>query len=228
MSPMCQYSCDAQDGKATDWHVVHIATRAAGGVGLAIMEATAVEPGGRISYECTGLWSDEQIEPFARVVKATKTQGAAIGIQLAHAGRKASHDRPWKNREILLPEEDGWETFAPSPIAFDTDSLVPNEMSLEDIDAIISAFGESALLSVNAGFKVLELHFAHGYLINQFLSPTSNLRNDEYGGSFQRRCKFALEIVETIRKKIPESMPLIVRISSSEYVDGGWGSCNSC
>lgn len=222
VSPMCQYSVDNMDGVPSDWHFVHLGTRAVGGAGLVMAEASSVSPEGRISPYDLGIWSTKQAEKFERITNFITSQGATPAIQLAHAGRKASHDRPWKNREMLLPEEDGWETFAPSPIAFDADSLVPNEMSLEDIDHIISSFGNSALYSVEAGFKVLELHFAHGYLINQFLSPTSNFRDDEYGGDFKRRCKFALEIVETIRNIIPESMPLIVRISSSEYVDGGW------
>ena len=222
VSPMCQYSVETMDGIPTEWHMVHLGTRAVGGAGLVMAEASAVSPEGRISPYDLGMWSDKHAEKFESIVNFISSQGATPAIQLAHAGRKASHDRPWENRKMLLPKQDGWDIVAPSPIAFDTESLTPNELSIEDIDGIVSDFVYSTILSVDVGFKVIELHFAHGYLVNQFLSPKSNIRDDEYGGSFKNRCKFAIDIVEKVRRNIPESMPLIVRISSSEYVQGGW------
>ncbi len=214
MSPMCQYSCDDQDGKATDWHVVHMATRAAGGVGLAIMEATAVEPGGRISYECTGLWTDDQIEPFARVVKATKDQGAAIGIQLAHAGRKAA-------TEMQGNWDDGQRLVGPSPVPFDDGWVVPSELDHQEIENIVGNFADAARRAVSAGFDMVEIHAAHGYLLSSFLSPLANLRTDAYGGSIANRARFAVDVVLAVREVVPQNMPVFVRISGVDFVDNG-------
>jgi 2,4-dienoyl-CoA reductase-like NADH-dependent reductase (Old Yellow Enzyme family) len=219
VSPMCQYS--SQDGAATDWHLVHLGSRAVGGAGLIFVEATAVEPRGRISPEDSGLWDDRHIEPLARIVRFCQGQGAAMGMQLAHAGRKASVHRPWEGGK---PLQDGraWETVAPSPISFGEGWPVPRELSRDEIAEVVAAFGRSAARARMAGFSVLELHAAHGYLIHTFLSPLSNRRTDAYGGSFDNRCCFLFEVVEAVRREWPADRPLFVRLSCTDWIEGGW------
>lgn len=220
MSPMCQYS--ATDGLANDWHLVHLGSRACGGVGLVMAEATAVTPQGRISPGDLGLWSDEHVEPLARIVRFIKSQGAAAGIQLAHAGRKASCDVPQNGGGPLRPEQGAWPVIAPSPIPFDEGSPTPAPLDPAGIDAVIDAFDAAAQRALAAGFDVLEIHAAHGYLLHQFLSPLSNTRTDEHGGSFENRTRLLLRVVERLRARTPEHLPLFVRISATDWADGGW------
>ena len=221
VSPMCMYS--AQDGVVNDWHLVHLGTRAAGGAGLVIAEATAVLPEGRITPGCTGLWNDTQIEPMARITRFVKAQGAVAGIQLGHAGRKAGAARPWDGGAQLNDAQGGWGTVAPSALAFGgTLARVPQELSLADIARVQGAFVAAARRALAAGFEWLELHGAHGYLAHQFLSPLSNCRQDGYGGSFQNRTRFMLETVRAVRAVWPEHLPLTARISCTEWVEGGW------
>lgn len=220
VSPMCQYS--AIDGFANDWHLVHLGSRAVGGAGLVIMEATAVTPEGRISPQDLGLWQDAHIEPLRRITKFIEAQGSVPGIQLAHAGRKSSLSEPWNGDRQLTREEGGWPTLAPSAEAFAPDRQVPHELDLDGIDRIVMAFADAAKRALQAGFKVLELHGAHGYLINAFLSPLSNKRTDEYGGSFENRMRFMMRIIEEVRAIWPVQYPLFLRISASDWVEGGW------
>lgn len=220
MSPMCQYS--AVDGVANDWHYVHYGTRAVGGVGLVIVEATAVEPRGRITPYCLGLWDDGQVEPLARIVRFIESHGAVAGIQLAHAGRKASTNRPWKGGGPVPPEEGGWNVVGPSPVPFLPDGPVPEPMTKRDMESIIDAFRQAAKRALAAGFRVAEVHAAHGYLLHEFLSPLSNRRDDEYGGSLENRMRFPLEVVRAVREVWPEEYPLFVRISATDWVPGGW------
>lgn len=221
VSPMCQYS--AEDGFVNDWHLVNAGSFATGGAGLVMIEATGVEARGRISPGCPGLWKDEQIEPMARIVKFLKSQGAVPAIQLAHGGRKASTVPPWVGHDSIPEEEGGWETIGPSALAFGGPVWkVPKEATLEDIQQIKTAFVESAKRSLKAGFEMIELHFAHGYLVSTFLSPVSNQRTDQYGGSLQNRMRFGLEIVEEVRKVLPEELPMSVRVSVTDFVDNGW------
>ena len=219
VSPMCQYSC--QDGLANDWHLVHLGSRAVGGAGLIFVEATAVEPAGRISPEDSGLWDDRHIEPLARIVRFSKGQGAAMGMQLAHAGRKASVHRPWEGGK---PLRDGraWETVAPSPIPFAEAWPAPRELRREEIAGAVAAFGRAAARARAAGFDVLELHAAHGYLIHTFLSFLSNRRTDAYGGTFENRCRFLFEVVEAVRREWPGDRPLFIRLSCTDWIEGGW------
>lgn len=221
VSPMCQYSCE--DGFANDWHLVHLGSRAVGGAALVIVEATGVTAEGRISPRDMGLWKDEQMEPLARIVRFMKLQGAVAGIQLAHAGRKASTDAPWRGGGPLTVEQGGWRPiYAPSAIAFSDDSIKPEALDKAGIQRIVKAFAESARRALEAGFEVVELHGAHGYLMNSFLSPLGNQRTDEYGGSFENRTRFAREVVEAVRKVWPERLPLFLRISASDWAEGGW------
>jgi 2,4-dienoyl-CoA reductase-like NADH-dependent reductase (Old Yellow Enzyme family) len=220
VSPMCQYS--AIDGVATQWHDVHIGSFATGGTGMIMMEATGVLPEGRISTTCLGLWNDAQTERLKPIVDFAHSMGTKIGIQLAHAGRKASCLPPWSDHPMASREEGGWECVAPSAISFGGKYPVPRELSKEEIKDLISAFAKSAERAVEAGFDLVEIHAAHGYLIHQFLSPISNLRNDEYGGSFENRTRFILEIAKAVRSAIPDSMPLFVRISASDWLEDGW------
>lgn len=220
VSPMCQYSCT--DGFPNDWHLVHLGSRAVGGAGLVIAEATGVEPRGRISEGCAGIFTDAHIEPWSRVTKFISEHGAVPGIQLAHAGRKAGWSRPWPEYRYLSKEEGGWTPIAPSAIAFNEKHPTPIEMTADDIAQVQSAFASAAQRSVAAGFKLIEIHAAHGYLLNSFLSPLSNHRKDEYGGSFSNRSRLLRETVERVRKVIPESMPLWVRLSCSDWEAGGW------
>ena len=222
VSPMCQYSAD--DGAATDWHLVHLGSRAVGGAGLIIVEATAVEPRGRISPEDSGLWDDKHVEPLARIVRFCKGQGAAMGMQLAHAGRKASTYRPWESHGNT-PVRDGreWETVAASPIPYHEGWPAPRELRRDEIAAVVGAFGRAAARARAAGFDVLEIHAAHGYLIHSFFSPLSNRRTDEYGGSSENRCRFFFEVMDAVRREWPAEKPLLARISTVDWLDGGWG-----
>jgi len=222
VAPMCQYSANNEDGVATDWHMVHLGTRAVGGAGLVMAEATSVSPEGRISPQDLGIWSDEQASALRPIASFIDSQGATPSIQLAHAGRKASHKRPWEGGDVLTKEDGGWDIGGPSPLAFDEGWVVPDELTIEDIDSIISDFSISAVRSVEVGFRVLELHLAHGYLACEFMSPLSNHRNDSYGGTLRNRCRLPIDIVSAVRKVIPESMPLLARISATEYMSDGW------
>lgn len=220
VSPMCQYS--AVDGFANDWHLVHLGSRAVGGAGLVMMEATAVAPEGRITHGDLGIWKDEHISFLQRITGFIESQGAVPGIQLAHAGRKASSHLPWQGGLPLAPDENAWQTVAPSAVAYKDGQPVPKEMSIDEIKQLINDFKNAAKRVVKAGFKIIEIHAAHGYLINEFLSPLSNFRNDEYGGSFENRIRLLIEIVENIRSVWQEDYPLFVRISATDWVEGGW------
>ncbi|AKG24283.1 NADH:flavin oxidoreductase/NADH oxidase [Calothrix sp. 336/3] len=222
VSPMCQYS--SEDGRATDWHLVHLGSRAVGGAGLIIAEATAVEARGRITPGDAGIWSDEHIAPLQRINTFIKEHGAISGIQLAHAGRKASAARPWEGDNSLADTEGGWDTLGASAVAFDTEKLwrIPKEMTKQDIQEVKEAFRGAALRSLEAGYEWLELHFAHGYLVHSFYSPLSNQRTDEYGGSFENRIRLALEITRIVKEVWPERLPLTARLSCSDWVEGGW------
>lgn len=220
VSPMCQYS--AHHGVANDWHFVHLGSRATGGAALIIVEATGVSPEGRISHGDLGLWNDEQETAFARINKFIKTQNAVTGIQLAHAGRKASCGTPWEvgaNRSLKIG---AWQTLAPSAIAFDEGWHTPKEMTKQDLEMVAQQFEHAAQRALNAGFEVLEIHAAHGYLLHEFVSPLSNKRTDEYGGSIENRMRFPLEIAKRVRKIWPDSQPLFVRISATDWTEGGW------
>jgi 2,4-dienoyl-CoA reductase-like NADH-dependent reductase (Old Yellow Enzyme family) len=220
VSPMCEYS--SIDGFANDWHLVHLCSRAVGGAGLIFTEAAAVSPEGRITADDLGIWKDEHIEFLKRITTFLEDRGAVPGIQLAHAGRKASHFSPWKGGKALQKDESAWETLAPSAIAYKDGEPLPKEMSKDDINQLIKDFSAAAERGLKAGFKVFEIHAAHGYLINEFLSPLSNHRHDEYGGSFENRIKILLEIIEAVRKIIKAELPLFVRISATDWVEGGW------
>lgn len=220
VSPMCQYS--STDGFATDWHLVHLGSRAVGGAGLIIQEATAVLPEGRISYGDAGIWKDEHIDKLQQIVSFIHQQGAVAGIQLAHAGRKASCETPWKGGRQIQSGENSWQTVAPSPIAFHTSEKPPKELSTDEIKDIIAAFKAAAVRATKAGYKLIEIHAAHGYLINQFLSPLSNTRTDEYGGSFENRTRFLLQVIDEIKTVWPADLPIFVRISATDWAEGGW------
>ncbi|MGN6567099.1 MAG: NADPH dehydrogenase NamA [Flavipsychrobacter sp.] len=220
VSPMCQYS--SEDGFANDWHFVHLGSRAVGGASLVITEATAVMPEGRISPFDLGIWKDEHIEQLQRITRFITEQNAVPGMQLAHAGRKASKSQPWTGDKLIPPAAGGWKTVAPSAIPFDKDYDHPHELSIAEIEEIIDAFAAAAVRALMAGFKVIEIHAAHGYLINEFLSPLSNKRTDDYGGSFDNRIRFLLEIIDAIREVWPEGYPLFVRISASDWRPDGW------
>jgi 2,4-dienoyl-CoA reductase-like NADH-dependent reductase (Old Yellow Enzyme family) len=221
MSPMCQYI--ARDGLADDWHLVHLGSRAAGGVALVIAEATAVTRDGRITPGDLGIWSDEHVEPLARIVRFVHSQGAVAGIQLAHAGRKASCDLPWKGGAGLkTTEAGGWPVVGPSAIAFDEGNPVPKSLDEAGIDGIVAAFEAATRRALTAGFRVIEIHSAHGYLLHEFLSPLSNRRTDPYGGSLENRMRLPLRVAGAVRKLVPADLPVFVRISATDWVDGGW------
>lgn len=221
MSPMCQYC--AHDGFADDWHLVHLGSRAVGGVALVMVEATAVTRGGRITPADLGIWSDDHIEPLARIARFVHSQGAVAGIQLAHAGRKASCDLPQKGGASLkTPEEGGWPVVGPSPIPFSEGDPVPIALDQAGIDGIVDAFEAAAARALEAGFRLLEIHSAHGYLLHEFLSPLSNRREDNYGGSLDNRMRLVLRIAQRLRGRMPADVPLFVRISATDWVDGGW------
>jgi 2,4-dienoyl-CoA reductase-like NADH-dependent reductase (Old Yellow Enzyme family) len=221
VSPMCQYSY--QDGFSNDWQLVHLGARAVGGVGLIITEATAVEGCGRITPYDLGLWSDAHIDPLVRVTRFIKEQGAVAGIQMAHAGRKACTDRPWNGGKPILPGDPrAWQVVGPSPLPFAEGHQTPQELDKSGIRKLQDAFGAAAARALAAGFEWLEIHGAHGYLIHSFYSPLSNHRTDEYGGSFENRIRFLLEIVRSVRVVWPERLPLTVRLSGTDWVEGGW------
>ncbi|MEQ1727025.1 MAG: NADH:flavin oxidoreductase/NADH oxidase [Vicinamibacterales bacterium] len=220
VSPMCQYS--AHEGFLNDWHFVHLASRAVGGAGLVFTEATAVSPEGRISPEDLGIWDDVHAAPFERVARFVKGEGAAFGIQLAHAGRKASTKRPWDGHGAVPPEDGGWPVIGPSATPFADDYPSPREMTHDDIRRVVDAFAHAAYRARRAGFDVAEVHAAHGYLLHEFLSPLSNARTDEYGGSFGNRVRLCLEVTEAVRKVWPEDLPVFVRISATDWTEGGW------
>ena len=221
VAPMCQYS--STDGYANDWHLVHLASRAVGGAGLVLTEAAAVEPQGRISPQDLGIWSDGHIEVLAKIVEVIHNLGAIAGIQLAHAGRKASTAQPWFGGKVVDESAGGWRpVVSSSAIAFSENHPVPKALSIEGIQQIISAFVQAAKRSVEAGFKVIEIHAAHGYLLHQFLSPLSNHRDDEYGGSFENRTRLLREVAQGVRFVLPEGYPLWVRISATDWAENGW------
>ncbi|MGZ3913197.1 MAG: NADH:flavin oxidoreductase/NADH oxidase [Flavisolibacter sp.] len=225
VSPMCEYS--SEDGFANDWHLVHLGSRAVGGAALVMAEATAVSPEGRITPSDLGLWKEDHIAPLQRIADFIATQGAVPGIQLSHAGRKASHLPPWKGGGFLTAAEGGWPTLAPSALPFKADEPLPLALLKEDIAEIVGQFSKAAVRALKAGFKVVEIHAAHGYLIHEFLSPLSNQREDDYGGSFSNRIRFLVEITAAIRRVWPEDLPLFVRISATDWVPGGWTEADS-
>lgn len=220
VSPMCMYS--AKEGLPNSWHLVHLGSRAVGGAGLLIVEATGVSPEGRISPGCLGLWNDLQVEAFKPIVSFIKEQGSTPGIQLAHAGRKGSHAVAWAGGRALSVSDGGWTTVAPSALPYSDHTPPPQELTLPEIDSLIESFCSAAQRAINAGFEVIELHMAHGYLMHQFLSPLSNHRNDSFGGSLENRMRLPLKIVEEVRKVLPSTLPLLVRISASDWIEGGW------
>lgn len=217
---MCQYS--GVDGFANDWHLVHLGSRAIGGASLVIQEATSVSPEGRISPGDLGIWSDEHVTFLKRITDFIHNNGAVAGVQLAHAGRKASFDVPWKGSKQITEENGGWVTVAPSAIAFNEADELPVELTKEGIEKVKADFKAATLRTIAAGYKVIEIHAAHGYLFHQFLSPLSNLRTDEYGGSFENRARLLLEVVEIIQAEWPAENPLFVRISATDWAEGGW------
>lgn len=218
---MCQYS--AEDGHPNTWHLVHLGSRAVGGAGLVLTEATGVVAEGRISPEDTGIWSDAHAESWRPIAKFIREQGSVAGMQLAHAGRKASTASPWNGGKEVKPDAGGWaNVMAPSALRYTDGYPMPHEMTTADIDAAVKAFGEAAARAHAVGFEVLEIHAAHGYLVHEFLSPLSNQRKDEYGGSQENRFRFLKRIVASVRAKVPESLPLFVRISATDWVEGGW------
>ncbi len=216
MSPMCMYSCE--EGLASNFHLVHYGSRAQGGTGLIMVEATGVVPEGRITNSCMGIWNEEQAEKLGEIVNFVhQNTESKIGIQLAHSGRKGS---TWNGKQI--PIDQGWETVAPSPIPYMEGERIPHELTVEEIASLVIAFKNAAIRAIEAGFDLIEIHGAHGYLIHQFLSPLSNQRLDDYGGSFENRCRFLCEIVDAVNGVLDENHPLFVRISGSEYAENGW------
>ncbi len=220
VSPMCQYS--SEDGFANDWHFVHLGSRAVGGAGLVFTEATAVTPGGRISPHDLGIWKDEHIPQLKKITQFIEQQGAVPGIQLAHAGRKASVTEPWNDDKLIPESEGGWKTIAPSPLAFSDEKDTPLELTIPEIKKLVDDFKAAAVRALAAGFKVIEIHGAHGYLINEFLSPLSNKRTDEYGGSYENRTRFLTEVIDAVRSVWPQELPLFLRISAIDWAEGGW------
>lgn len=221
VSPMCQYS--SEDGYANDWHFVHLGSRAVGGAGLVLTEATAVLPEGRISPQDLGIWADGHIEMLSRIVRFIDGQGSIAGMQLAHAGRKASTPRPWEGQGTVPESEGGWKkVVAPSALAFADTYPMPHALTIDGIHKVVAAFAAAAERAFQAGFRVLEVHAAHGYLMHEFLSPLSNRRADDYGGSFENRTRLCREVVAVVRSAWPKELPLFVRISATDWVEGGW------
>lgn len=221
VSPMCQYS--STDGYASDWHLVHLGSRAVGGAALVIAEATAVTAEGRISPQDLGLWQDGQVEMLSRITRFIRDQGAVAGVQLAHAGRKASTEVPWRGGAPLAPAAGGWSPIvAPSAVPFGSRSQVPEALDPTGIRRVVEAFRDAATRALHAGFQVIELHGAHGYLLHEFLSPLANRRDDAYGGSFENRVRLMLEVADAVRSVWPDSLPLLVRLSGTDWVEGGW------
>jgi 2,4-dienoyl-CoA reductase-like NADH-dependent reductase (Old Yellow Enzyme family) len=225
ISPMCQYS--SVDGFANDWHLVHLGSRAIGGAGLIIQEASAVTPNGRITYADMGIWKDEHIEKLKQIVSFIHENGAIAGIQLAHAGRKASCEVPWKGGEQIPAGENSWKPVGPSTIPFKPGQVEPHELSIPEIQELVMAFRAAAKRAVDAGYKVVEIHAAHGYLLHEFFSPISNKRNDIYGGSFENRIRLVIDVVEAVQSVWPENNPLFVRISATDWTEGGWNENDS-
>jgi len=220
VSPMCQYS--SEDGFANDWHLVHLGGRAVGGASLVFTEATAVTPEGRITAQDLGIWKDAHIEFLSRIVRFLAGQGVVPGMQLAHAGRKASTQRPWEGSDAVPVDKGGWVPLAPSAVAYSDHYAMPRAMSKEEIRGIVDAFAQAARRALEAGFRILEIHGAHGYLMHEFFSPLSNFRTDEYGGSFENRTRIAREVVTAVRKQMPDELPLFIRISATDWKEGGW------
>src|ERR1700722_12425031 len=226
VSPMCQYS--SQDGFANDWHLVHLGSRAQGGAGLVSLEAAAFLPEGRIPPADLGIWKDEHTPNLRRIAEFLHSQGSRAGMQLAHAGRKGSTASPFETRPVLVtPAEGGWQPFAPSAIAFSPDYAVPAELNLSGIRAVVEGFRLAARRVLEAGFDFVEIHSAHGYLLHEFLSPLANHRTDAYGGSFDNRTRLVLEVVDAVRQELPERLPLFVRISATDWAEGGWNPDDS-
>jgi len=225
VSPMCQYS--SNDGLPTDWHLVHLGSRAVGGAALVMVEASAVSPEARITPWDSGIWSPTHAQAFQRITKFIRQAGAVPGIQLAHAGRKASTDRPWLGGKTVPPDRGGWQPLAPSPLPFSDTYPMPREMTRDDIDQCVRDFADAARHSLAAGFEVAEIHAAHGYLLHSFLSPLSNRRTDDYGGSLENRLRFPLRVAAAVREVWPARLPLFVRISATDWADGGWDLPNS-
>lgn len=225
ISPMCQYS--SVDGFATDWHLVHLGSRAIGGAALIMQEASAVTENGRITYGDLGIWKDEHIEKLKQIVNFIHENGSVAGIQLAHAGRKASCELPWKGGEQIQDGEKSWLPVSPSAQPFKTDQRTPHQLSVEEIEQITKDFVAAAKRAIAAGYKVLEIHAAHGYLLHEFFSPLSNLRTDAYGGSFENRIRFAIEVVEAVKNVWPNNLPFFVRISATDWKEGGWNADDS-
>jgi 2,4-dienoyl-CoA reductase-like NADH-dependent reductase (Old Yellow Enzyme family) len=220
ISPMCQYS--ATDGFANDWHLVHLGSRASGGAGLIIQEATSVSPEGRISPGDLGLWKDEQIDKMKIINKFILSQNAVPGIQLAHAGRKASAASPWEGGRKIDVAAGGWDTVAPSAVGYHENEKPPIALDKSGVQKVVSDFASATKRAVEAGFQVMEIHAAHGYLLHQFLSPLSNFRTDEYGGSFENRIRLTLEVVEAVQSQWTKELPLFIRISATDWAEGGW------
>jgi 2,4-dienoyl-CoA reductase-like NADH-dependent reductase (Old Yellow Enzyme family) len=220
VSPMCQYS--SEDGLPNDWHLVHLGSRAVGGAGLVMVEASGVSPAGRITAWDSGIWSQQHADAFRPIAAFIERNGAVAGIQLAHAGRKASTDVPWRGGRVIREGPHSWQTVAPSPIPFRDGEPVPHELTPGDIEEIVEQFVRSTELALDAGFRVVELHMAHGYLLHEFLSPLSNVRTDDYGGSLENRMRFPLRVAERVRQTWPDHLPLFVRISASDWAEGGW------
>ena len=225
VSPMCQYS--SQDGMPNDWHFVHLGSRAVGGAGMVIVEATAVTPEGRITPGCLGLWSDAHAEALQPIGRFIREQGAIPGIQIAHAGRKASTDLPWRGGKPLTVNEGAWSTVAPSAIPFAENFPTPRELTVTELDDVVDVFVSAARRAESAGFQCLELHMAHGYLMHEFLSPLANQRNDEYGGSLENRMRLPLRVASAVREVWPTNLPLLTRISATDWVEGGWDADQS-
>ena len=222
VSPMCEYSCEDQDGLANDWHLVHLGSRAVGGAGLVMTEAAAVTEDGRISPYDLGIWSDAHADALVPSTRFIEANGAASAIQLAHAGRKASTSRPWAGGKPVGVSDGGWQPSGPSALPYAPGYAEPHAYSTAEVRAVIDAFAAATVRSARAGFKAIEIHAAHGYLLHQFLSPFSNQRTDEFGGDFDGRTRLALEVARAVRDSFPRELPVLVRISASEYVEGGW------
>ena len=225
VSPMCQYSCD--DGLPNDWHMVHLGSRAVGGAAMVIVEATAVAPEGRISPSDSGLWNDAQAEAFAPIAAFIAEQGAVPAIQLGHAGRKASVMPPWQGGEAVAEDAGGWQPVAPSALSFDPGSPQPGELGVADLERIAAQFEAAARRALKAGFQAVEVHMAHGYLLHQFLSPLSNKRDDAFGGRLEHRMRLPLEVAHRVRAIWPDELPVMVRLSVTDWVDGGWDLAQS-
>lgn len=220
VSPMCMYS--AMEGHPNAWHMVHLGSRAVGGAGLVMAEATAVVPEGRISPRDTGIWADSHIDAWRPITAFIEAQGAVPALQIAHAGRKAGSAPPWEGGQPLSDEEGGWPNVAPSAVPFSEKWRTPHELSMDDVAHVVKAFRVAAGRALSSGFRVLEIHAAHGYLLHQFLSPLSNFRTDAYGGSFEGRTRIVREVVQAVRQAWPERLPLFIRLSCTDWVDGGW------